>query len=108
MQEISTESGEQASGIVQIGQAVAQMEQVTQQNAALVEEAAAAPASLERRRAAGGRGIVVPAGLIGRIDGCAGARARSGAAGLIRRTARRGCAARALARYSALSQRVST
>ncbi|AJK50155.1 methyl-accepting chemotaxis protein [Burkholderia plantarii] len=47
VQEISTESGEQASGIVQIGQAVAQMEQVTQQNAALVEEAAAAAGSLE-------------------------------------------------------------
>ena len=44
---ISTESAEQATGIVQIGQAVSQMEQVTQQNAALVEQAAAAAASLE-------------------------------------------------------------
>ncbi|WP_414441915.1 methyl-accepting chemotaxis protein [Burkholderia sp. 22PA0106] len=47
VQEISAESSEQASGIVQIGQAVAQMEQVTQQNAALVEQAAAAAGSLE-------------------------------------------------------------
>jgi methyl-accepting chemotaxis protein len=47
VQEISAESGEQATGIVQIGQAVAQMEQVTQQNAALVEQAAAAAGSLE-------------------------------------------------------------
>lgn len=47
VQAISAESTEQASGIVQIGQAVSQMEQVTQQNAALVEQAAAAAASLE-------------------------------------------------------------
>jgi methyl-accepting chemotaxis protein len=42
MREISLASGEQQSGIEQINQAIAQMDAVTQQNAALVEEAAAA------------------------------------------------------------------
>ncbi|MHB1334224.1 MAG: methyl-accepting chemotaxis protein, partial [Sulfuriferula sp.] len=39
-------SQEQTSGIEQINQAVSQMDEVTQQNAALVEEAAAASESL--------------------------------------------------------------
>ena len=47
MAEITTASQEQSGGIEQINQAIAQMEQVTQQNAALVEEAAAAAQSLE-------------------------------------------------------------
>jgi len=42
MEEIAAASNEQSLGIEQINQAVAQMDQVTQQNAALVEEAAAA------------------------------------------------------------------
>ncbi|MCY0386180.1 methyl-accepting chemotaxis protein [Robbsia sp. Bb-Pol-6] len=46
MSGISTASVEQRSGIEQVNQAVAQMDQVTQQNAALVEEAAAAAGSL--------------------------------------------------------------
>ncbi|MBC7415701.1 MAG: methyl-accepting chemotaxis protein, partial [Herminiimonas sp.] len=46
MAEITAASREQAMGIEQINQAVAQMDQVTQQNAALVEEAATAAASL--------------------------------------------------------------
>ena len=45
--EIAAASGEQASGIRQINQAMTQMDQVTQQNAALVEQAAAAAASLQ-------------------------------------------------------------
>lgn len=45
--EISVASEEQSRGIEQINQAVAQMDNVTQQNAALVEQAAAAAASLE-------------------------------------------------------------
>jgi len=45
--EISAASAEQSTGINQVNQAVAQMDAVTQQNAALVEEAAAAAASLE-------------------------------------------------------------
>jgi len=44
--EISAASTEQSNGIAQVGQAVSQMDQATQQNAALVEESAAAAASL--------------------------------------------------------------
>jgi methyl-accepting chemotaxis protein I, serine sensor receptor len=47
MGEISAASEEQSSGIDQVARAVTQMDDVTQQNAALVEEAAAAAASLE-------------------------------------------------------------
>ncbi len=45
--EIAEASSEQSSGIEQVTQAVGQMDEVTQQNAALVEEAAAAAESLE-------------------------------------------------------------
>lgn len=47
--EISAASDEQASGIEQINLAIGQMDHVTQQNAALVEEAAAAAESLKVR-----------------------------------------------------------
>ncbi|HXA47125.1 MAG TPA: methyl-accepting chemotaxis protein [Burkholderiaceae bacterium] len=47
MGEITAASQEQTSGIEQINQAIIQMDQVTQQNAALVEEAAAAAGSLQ-------------------------------------------------------------
>jgi methyl-accepting chemotaxis protein len=47
MGEISIASAEQGAGIEQINQAVVQMDQVTQQNAALVEEAAAASAAMQ-------------------------------------------------------------
>ncbi|MGR4872431.1 methyl-accepting chemotaxis protein, partial [Variovorax sp. LARHSF232] len=47
--EITAASQEQTSGIEQINQAITQMDQVTQQNAALVEEAAAAAASLQEQ-----------------------------------------------------------
>jgi methyl-accepting chemotaxis protein len=47
MGEITAASHEQKSGIEQINQAIAQMDQVTQQNAALVEEAAAAANALQ-------------------------------------------------------------
>ncbi len=46
MGEISMASSEQSTGVSQIGEAVIQMDQVTQQNAALVEEMAAAATSL--------------------------------------------------------------
>lgn len=49
MQEISAASNEQASGIEQVNRAVNQMDEVTQQNAALVEQAAAAAGSLEEQ-----------------------------------------------------------
>ncbi|SDV51701.1 methyl-accepting chemotaxis protein, partial [Chitinasiproducens palmae] len=47
MGEISAASEEQSGGIEQVNRAITQMDEVTQQNAALVEEAAAAAASLE-------------------------------------------------------------
>ncbi|WP_404302944.1 methyl-accepting chemotaxis protein [Alicycliphilus denitrificans] len=46
MGEISAASSEQSAGVHQVGEAVTQMDQVTQQNAALVEEMAAAAGSL--------------------------------------------------------------
>ncbi|RGE40092.1 HAMP domain-containing protein [Comamonas testosteroni] len=52
MGEISVASHQQSSGIEQVTQAVTQMDQMTQQNAALVEEAAAATDAL-RAQAAG-------------------------------------------------------
>jgi len=45
--EIATASAEQANGIDQVNAAVSQMDEMTQQNAALVEESAAAAHSLE-------------------------------------------------------------
>ncbi|GAA0579372.1 nitrate- and nitrite sensing domain-containing protein [Halomonas salifodinae] len=47
--EIAAASQEQSEGIGQVNQAVTQMDQVTQQNAALVQEASAAAASLEEQ-----------------------------------------------------------
>jgi methyl-accepting chemotaxis protein len=47
MGEISAASTEQSQGVAQVGEAVVQMDQVTQQNAALVEEMAAAASSLK-------------------------------------------------------------
>jgi methyl-accepting chemotaxis protein len=49
MSEISASSLEQSTGIEQVNQAVVQMDEMTQQNAALVEEAAAAAASLHQQ-----------------------------------------------------------
>jgi len=44
--EVSAATNEQSQGVFQVGEAVSQMDQVTQQNAALVEESAAAASSL--------------------------------------------------------------
>ena len=49
MGEISSASADQSHGIDQINEAMGQMDQVTQSNAALVEESAAAAQSLERQ-----------------------------------------------------------
>ncbi len=49
MDEISAASQEQSDGIEQVSQAVGQMDQVTQQNASLVQQATAAAASLEEQ-----------------------------------------------------------
>jgi methyl-accepting chemotaxis protein len=51
MAEISAASREQSSGIEQVNQAVAQMDEMTQQNAALVEQAAAAAQTMEDQSA---------------------------------------------------------
>ena len=51
MSEITAASVEQSAGIEQVNQAVTQMDQVTQQNAALVEEAAAAADSMRQQAA---------------------------------------------------------
>jgi methyl-accepting chemotaxis protein I, serine sensor receptor len=52
MTEISAASNEQSEGIEQVNRAVSQMDQVSQQNAALVEQASAAAMSLEEQAGA--------------------------------------------------------
>jgi len=49
MSDITAASKEQSTGIEQVNQAITQMDEVTQQNAALVEQAAAAASSLEQQ-----------------------------------------------------------
>ena len=51
MGEITTASQEQSGGIAQVNQAIGQMDEATQQNAALVEESAAAAASMQEQAA---------------------------------------------------------
>ena len=51
MADITTASEEQSGGIEQVNQAIGQMDQATQQNAALVEESAAAAASMQEQAA---------------------------------------------------------
>jgi methyl-accepting chemotaxis protein len=79
MGEISNASSEQQAGIEQIHGAISQMDQVTQQNAAMVEEAAAAAQSL-RDRAAGLAQLVseFQLGAGQPSSGASGARARRG------------------------------
>jgi methyl-accepting chemotaxis protein len=52
MSEIASASAEQTMGIEQVNEAITQMDSVTQQNAALVEEAAAAAGSLQEQASA--------------------------------------------------------
>jgi methyl-accepting chemotaxis protein len=47
LSEISTAASEQSSGVAQVGSAVNELDQMTQQNAALVEQTAAAASSLK-------------------------------------------------------------
>ena len=49
MSEIAAASREQSAGIEQVNQAISQMDEVTQQNATLVEEAAAASAAMQEQ-----------------------------------------------------------
>jgi methyl-accepting chemotaxis protein len=64
MGEISAASSEQSAGIEQVSETVTQMDQTTQQNAALVEEASAAARALEEQA----RGLL-DAVAVFRIDG---------------------------------------
>ena len=64
MAEISAASLEQSAGIEQINQAVTQMDQGTQQNAALVEEAAAAATAMREQST-----LLAQAVAVFRIDG---------------------------------------
>jgi methyl-accepting chemotaxis protein len=59
MSEISSASREQSIGIDQVNKAVAQMDSVTQQNAALVEQAAAAASSLDEQAVRLGQAVSV-------------------------------------------------
>jgi methyl-accepting chemotaxis protein len=61
--EIADASAEQTTGIEQVNQAIAAMDQATQQNAALVEESAAAAASM--REQAGSLNQVIEAFVLG-------------------------------------------
>ncbi|MBV8035972.1 methyl-accepting chemotaxis protein [Roseateles sp.] len=49
VREISSASREQSAGVAQVGEAITQMDQATQQNAALVEQSAAAAESLRQQ-----------------------------------------------------------
>ena len=73
MAEIAAASIEQSSGIDQVNQAVTQMDEVTQQNAALVEEAAAAAESLEEQA----NGLAQAVSVF-KLDHSAGTSARRG------------------------------
>lgn len=59
MSEITAASVEQTSGIEQINQAITQMDQVTQQNAALVEEAVTASGAMQKQAAALAQAVAV-------------------------------------------------
>ena len=73
MSEIASATTEQTMGIEQINMAIAQMDEVTQQNAALVEEAAAAAGSLEDQAATLAR--VVSVFNVGEVHGRRAAKA---------------------------------
>ncbi len=75
--EISAASDEQTSGIEQVNQAITQMDDVTQQNASLVEEAAAAAESLEEQAQGLARAVAVF-----RVDDSALARSRMDSTGV--------------------------
>jgi methyl-accepting chemotaxis protein len=59
MAEITAASTEQSAGIAQVSQTIVEMDQTTQQNAALVEEAAAAAAAMQEQAARLARAVSV-------------------------------------------------
>jgi methyl-accepting chemotaxis protein len=75
MGEITAASQEQTSGIEQINHAIVQMDQVTQQNAALVEEAAAAAEALQDQ--AGNLAQVISVFKLDAMQGAAPAKVRA-------------------------------
>ncbi|OWY31891.1 methyl-accepting chemotaxis protein [Herbaspirillum aquaticum] len=79
--EITAASGEQSDGIEQINQAIVQMDEVTQQNAALVEEAAAAAQSLQEQSSR----LQETVGIF-KLSGNDVSRATAAAAGAVRRS----------------------
>ncbi|MOA17163.1 Methyl-accepting chemotaxis protein III [compost metagenome] len=90
MGEISAASSEQSQGVGQVGEAITQMDQATQQNAALVEESAAAADSLQRQAQE-----LVEAVAVFRLGAGAGQRAAPApVAGLLRSPAGRRSPAR--------------
>jgi len=90
MQEISIASREQSIGVDQVNQAIAHMDQVTQQNAALVEEAAAAATRLSEEAASLSQAVSLfnfgkmPVRRVARANHQAGAANSSKPAGLKR------------------------
>ncbi|MFM0061048.1 methyl-accepting chemotaxis protein [Paraburkholderia phytofirmans] len=91
MGEIAAASGEQSRGIEQVNLAITQMDEVTQQNAALVEEAAAASTSLEEQ----GRQLTQAVAFF-RIAETGASQTTSGAVGATRRPAVTGLRARSM------------
>jgi hypothetical protein len=59
MNEITAASSEQSNGIEEVNRAITQMDEMTQQNAALVEEAAAAAQSMQDQASTLGRAVSV-------------------------------------------------
>ncbi|QAU34322.1 methyl-accepting chemotaxis protein [Janthinobacterium sp. 17J80-10] len=59
MAEITAASQEQSSGIEEVNRAIAQMDEMTQQNAALVEQAAAAAQSMQDQAAALAKAVAI-------------------------------------------------
>jgi methyl-accepting chemotaxis protein len=57
LSDIATAAREQSAGVAQIGQSVQELDRVTQENAALVEETAAASASLKQQAVALARAV---------------------------------------------------
>nr|WP_307188065.1 methyl-accepting chemotaxis protein [Massilia niastensis] len=100
MSEIAAASAEQTLGIEQVNAAITRMDGVTQQNAALVEEAAAAAASLQEQ-------ATTLAGLVSVFDvgdSAAGARAPLARPGSRRLPAGRALAMRASAAHSEVEE----
>ncbi|MEW6706428.1 MAG: hypothetical protein AB1430_16395 [Pseudomonadota bacterium] len=86
IQDISTGAREQLTGISQVNQAVAQLDTITQQNAALVEQIAASAVALQSRADA-----VADAVNVFRVQG--GERAAAPDAPVLRRQAKERAAA---------------